>query len=455
MRNAARCQEDETKDIGWPGRLPDTWQLKRLKFLISCAGGGTPNTGSSEFWGGDVPWVSPKDMKLPSISTTEDYLTELGVESSAASKIDSGAVLIVVRSGILRHSIPVAINNVVVTINQDLKALRPVGGLMSKYLYWLIEGGQEQLLPLWSKQGCTVESIELDYMLNTNIPVPPHDAQLVIVDYLDRKTKKIDALIAKKKSLLEKLAEKRTAVISHAVTKGLDSSVQMRDSDTGWLGSIPRHWATKRLRFLTQMNGGMTPHTGTPEYWDGDIPWITPKDMKRDELDSSIDTISELALEDTGICLNDAGRVLIVVRGMILAHSFPVAINTVPATVNQDMKALSTVLNHEYLALLLRGIKDLILSLVEEAAHGTKVLRTDMFKNMMLPVPPLDEQGTIVAAVRHNISHIDRQIQAIKTAIERLNEYRSALITNAVTGKIDVRGFNVHADADAITECNV
>lgn len=128
---------------------------------------------------------------------------------------------------------------------------------------------------------------------------------------------------------------------------------------------------------------------------------------------------------------------------MILAHSFPVAINTVPATVNQDMKALSTVLNHEYLALLLRGIKDLILSLVEEAAHGTKVLRTDMFKNMMLPVPPLDEQRMLVEAVRHKTSQIDRQTQAIKTAIERLNEYRSALITNAVTGKIDVRGFQV------------
>lgn len=118
-----------------------------------------------------------------------------------------------------------------------------------------------------------------------------------------------------------------------------------------WLADVPEHWQVNRLRFLTTMAGGMTPNTGTPEYWNGDVPWVSPKDMKRELLYGSIDKITEKAVSDTRIRLHESGRVLIVVRGMILAHTFPVAINGVSVTVNQDMKALSTNLNSEYLAI--------------------------------------------------------------------------------------------------------
>lgn len=269
--------------------------------------------------------------------------------------------------------------------------------------------------------------------------VPPTTEQQAIARFLDFKTAQINALIAKKQTLLDKLAEKRTALISHAVTKGLDPSVPMKDSGVDWLGEIPAHWSTKRLRFLTTMTGGMTPNTGVPEYWNGDIPWITPKDMKREVIGESIDTLTDRAIAETGIRLHDSGRVLIVVRGMILAHTFPVAINAIETTVNQDMKVLSSTLNHEYLAFLLRGIQGLILSLIEESAHGTKVLRTDAFKNVSLPVPPIDEQDEIVQRVGTVTQRLDEQVRAIRSAIGRLQEYRSALITNAVTGKMDVR----------------
>ena len=273
--------------------------------------------------------------------------------------------------------------------------------------------------------------------------LPSIREQQTIARFLDFKTAQIDALIEKKKTLLDKLAEKRTALISHAVTKGLDPSVPMKDSGVAWLGQIPISWTTKRLRFLTTMSGGMTPSTSNSEYWGGGIPWITPKDMKREVLSGSLDTLTNEALQETGITLHDAGQVLIVVRGMILAHTFPVAVNSVPSTVNQDMKALSTSLDYEYIALLLRGIQPLILSVVEESAHGTKVLRTDIFKNIFIPVPPLDVQKAIVKQVKLLVAKIDVQKQHVESVIERLREYRSALITDAVTGKIDVRDFQV------------
>jgi len=280
--------------------------------------------------------------------------------------------------------------------------------------------------------------------------LPSLEEQQTIARFLDFKTAQIDALIAKQQTLLDKLAEKRTALISHAVTKGLDPSVPMEDSGVEWLGAIPLGWTTKRLRFLTTMSGGMTPSTSNAAYWGGDIPWITPKDMKSESLSGSIDTLTDEAIEDTGITLHESGRVLIVVRGMILAHTFPVAINIVPATVNQDMKALSTSLNNEYLALLMRGIQPIILSIVEESAHGTKVLRTDIFKNIYLPVPPSDVQKEIVTQVGSWLTALDAQKCSVELVIERLQEYRSAIVTNAVTGKIDVRGFEIPQPAEGM-----
>ncbi|WP_433968291.1 restriction endonuclease subunit S [Tunturiibacter gelidiferens] len=247
------------------------------------------------------------------------------------------------------------------------------------------------------------------FFKNFRAGMPPLEEQWTIARFLDFKMEQIDALIAKQQTLLEKLTEKRTALISHAVTRGLDPSVPMKDSDVEWLGKLPAHWNTKRLRFLTNMTGGMTPSTGNSEYWGGDIPWISPKDMKSEVLGGSIDTLTEQALIETGIPLHEHGKVLIVVRGMILAHTFPVAINSVPTTVNQDMKAIATTLDSKYLAILLRGIQQLVLSVVEESAHGTKVLRTDVFKNIHLPVPPLAEQGEIVATVCNLTNKIDNQ----------------------------------------------
>lgn len=276
---------------------------------------------------------------------------------------------------------------------------------------------------------------------NAVSPVPPIEEQKAIARFLDHKTTQIDALIAKKQSLLEELAEQRGSLISQAVTKGLNDSAPMKESDVTWLGEIPRHWETKRLRFLMTMSGGLTPRTSEPRYWGGDIPWVSPKDMKSERLSSSIDTLTEDALNETTLRLYPPGKVLIVVRGMILAHTVPVAVNEVPVTVNQDMKVLETTMNPEYLGVLLRGIQSLVLSIVEESAHGTKVLRTDLLKNMILPVPPRVEQDEIVSAVARISSRIDKMVSTVTAAINKLQEYRAALVTNAVTGKIDVRDF--------------
>ena len=131
---------------------------------------------------------------------------------------------------------------------------------------------------------------------NVLLPCPPAEEQRIIASFLDHETAKIDSLIAKQERLIELLKEKRQAVISHAVTKGLNSDVPMKDSGVEWLGEVPEHWGLSQLKFLCRSTGGGTPSKDNEDYWNGDIPWVSPKDMKVDYLDTAQDKITPKAV---------------------------------------------------------------------------------------------------------------------------------------------------------------
>jgi len=424
--------------------LPIAWERKRLRFALKM------NPSKSEIALGESDLVSfvPMDAvgEYGGIRLTEEKeLSEIG---SGYTYFRDGDVVVAKITPCFENgkgALAKRLTNKTAFGTTELHVMRAnLEQLVPQFLFYLT------ISDLFRKMGESEmygaggqKRVPESFFKDFRAGIPSRDEQRTIARFLGLKTAQIDTLVVKKKVLLDKLAEKRIALISHTVTKGLDPSVPVKDSGVPWLGAIPLDWAAKRLRFLSTMSGGMTPSTGNPAYWGGIIPWITPKDMKSDSLAGSIDTLTDEGVHETGLTLHKSGRILIVVRGMILAHTFPVAINAVPATVNQDMKALSTSLNGEYLALLLKGIQPLVLSIVEESAHGTKVLRTDVFKNIYLPVPPADVQVEIVKQVGSWLTALDAQTRSIDLAIQRLQEYRSTLITNAVTGKIDVRGFQV------------
>lgn len=280
------------------------------------------------------------------------------------------------------------------------------------------------------------------YVRNERLSLPPIDEQRAIAAFLDRKTAQIDSLIEKKRRMIELLKEKRTALISHAVTKGLNPDAPMKDSGVPWLGQVPAHWEVKRLRFVCKMAGGVTPNTMEPGYWDGMIPWVSPKDMKSAIIEDSIDHVTELALAETGLKMLGKATLLVVVRGMILIHSFPVAITSVPVTINQDMKALTNLdgINVQYLQSILNSAADYIVNmLVETAGHGTKKLNTDLFASLKIVRPPMEEQMNINDYLEAETKKIDNLTDKIDRALDRLQEYRVATIAAAVTGQIDVR----------------
>jgi type I restriction enzyme S subunit len=302
-----------------------------------------------------------------------------------------------------------------------------------------------------AKQSTNLASISATNIKELPLPVPPADEQRAIVDYLDRETARLDELVAAKECVLGLLAEKRRALITRAVTRGLDPRTPLRYSGIPWLGEIPAHWELIPLRFLVDIVGGATPDTGKVELWDGDIPWVSPKDMKRDEIKDAEDHVSPLALSSRALRLIDPVAVLIVVRGMILAHSFPTAVTTRPITINQDMKALRCreLLEPHYLRDFLRGLESRLVSITEESAHGTRKLESEVLGRFQVCVPPLKEQSAIVAHIAKETAKLDTLRAATARTIALLKERRAALIAAAVTGRLDVQGAERHLDVVA------
>ncbi len=163
--------------------------------------------------------------------------------------------------------------------------------------------------------------------------------------------------------------------------------------------------------------------------------------MKVSHLSQTEDRITDTALREWGMVLLQPPAVLLVVRGMILAHSLPVAVSQTPMTINQDMKALVVRPGclPEFLMRWFQGSKHGLASLIEQSAHGTRCLRTDLLKQVRCFLPSLEEQAQICQFITKESSALSETNNRMSAAIDRLREYRSALITAAVTGELDIR----------------
>ena len=407
------------------------------------SGGGTPSRENPAFWNGDIPWVSPKDMKTESIISAEESVTQLGIDNGASKILSTGHVLMVVRSGILKHTIPVAINEISVALNQDMKAL----WFDSKYcepkffLRW-VQGLNDRLLLEWAKQGATVESIEQSYLANTEIPFPPVDEQRLIVSFLDRETAKIDALIAEQEQLMELLKEKRQAVISHAVTKGLNPDARMKDSGVEWLGEVPAHWKVDRLGTLFRERA---------EPGNSELPilsvsihhGVSDSEMSDEELDRKVsrseDRSKYIRVQKDDLVYNmmrawQGGFGTVRVEGMV-SPAYVVARPTDPLITQYVEHILRTPPAIEQMRRQSKGVTDFRLRLY-----------WDEFKNIRVPVPPSKEINAINAAISAMDLKFSTLTSECASSIEVLKERRTALISAAVTGKIDVRHL---ANADA------
>lgn len=432
--------------VVWLGHVPEHWEVKRAKGLLARNDGGVWGEdfdddgvivlrSTEQTVDGEWKIVEPAKRRLTSTEYGSCRLKEgdLVVTKSSGSSLHIGKTSIVTKE-------VEALNCCYSNFMQRLRVKRTAE---PRFVWYVLNGelGRKQF-DYYSSTTTGLANLNGSIIGNVGMAVPPLAEQKAIAAFLDRETARIDALIEKKRRQIELLQEKRSALISHAVTKGLDPNAPMKPSGIEWLGDVPDSWHHRKLGYVASMSGGCTPSKSNEAYWRGTIPWVSPKDMKKRCINDSEDHVSEEAVSDTGLRLLEPPVVLIVVRGMILAHTFPVGLTTAPVTINQDMKALRPERGvvADYLAFLLEGISSLVLSHVDESAHGTKCLRTDLWKNISVFIPDEQEQLEICEQLHDQMRKIDDLIRRVEESAATLREHRSALISAAVTGKIDVRG---------------
>lgn len=272
-------------------------------------------------------------------------------------------------------------------------------------------------------------------------PLPPPDEQTAIVRFLDYMDRRIRRYIRAKQKLIKLLEEQKQAIIHRAVTRGLDPSVRLKPSGAEWLGDVPEHWEVRKLKFEMTFRGGGTPSKAESDYWNGDIPWVSPKDMKSDVIHDAADHITERAIRESSTNFVASGSILMVVRSGILQRTIPIAICSRKLALNQDMKALMPKgsLTAGYFVLLVRGSEKLLLTEWTKQGATVESIEHQFLANSKVPIPPQSEQVDIERFVELETQPLTAAIARTEREIDLLREFRTRLIADVVTGKLDVR----------------
>lgn len=416
----------------WLGNVPSHWDVQPLRAVTALK--------------------SDKNRPdLPVLSVYREYgviLKDSRNDNHNATSLDTGTYKVVKPGDLVVNKMKAwqgsmgvsAYDGIVspayITCSTKIDRVRP------KYLHYLLRSSP--LIGVYNSlsYGVRVGQWDMHYedFKQIPIPLPPQDEQDRIVEFLDQKTTEINTAIMKKERLIELLVEQKSILISKAVTRGLSASVHSRESGVAWLGRIPAHWNVKPLKRIVGFIGGGTPNKNIPAFWDGDIPWISPKDMKQERILQGQDFITDSALKKTSVKLIQTGAVLVVVRGMILSRTFPVAVTGVPVTINQDMKGLipKIGIDAEFLRCVLSGQESHILDLTEESGHGTKTMPMDKLGAFPIVIPPLAEQLQIRNYCHDISASVEKIIGQIRKQLSQLQEFKATLVAASISGKAKI-----------------
>lgn len=437
----------EYKDSGveWLGEVPGDWRVVPLKHIVRFVSGGTPSKENEEYWNGNIPWASAKDLKSDILWDTEDHLTEHAIERGAATLLEAPAVLIVVRGMILARTFPVSLTLTPMAINQDLKGILTDLEASPEFIAWYLRGTADESLRRLDEAGHGTKALRMDAWASLSVSLPSLPDQTTIVAFLDRETAKVDALVAEQERLIELLKEKRQAVISHAVTKGLNSQAPLKDSGIEWLGEVPEHWKVGSLkRFWSVID---CKHI-TAEFIDEGIPLASIREVQSRFVDLSAAKQTTNKYYDI---LIEEGRDpragdLIVSRNATVGEVAQVADWHPPFAMGQDVCLLRKQ-SPNYCSDFLQSVfrskiasEQLALCMI---GSTFKRVNVEEIRSLTIPMPPAAEQESIAAFLGVETVKIDTLITEAQHAIGLLKEHRSALISAAVTGKIDVRGLVV------------
>ena len=399
--------ERQYKDSGieWIGRIPEEWMMSAIKRLMRLYAGATPKSDNENFWDGDIAWVTPADYK------TEDVYISRGRRNISIEGFNSCATTILpVNSIIFSKRAPiglVVLNREPICTNQGCIGCVPLADkAKSKYYYYVLCAFTEQFDLLGS--GTTFKEISANSFANFIVPTPPLPEQQRIASYLDKKCGEIDALIALQEKMIAQLTEYKQAVITEAVTKGLDPNAKLVPSGIEWIGDVPEGWKVSAAKHFVSINNGSDPQL------EGNIPVYGSGA-------SSFKTCGEYK-EGPTVLIGRKGATLHIphyIEGKYWNVDTAFDVKSNGAIVLRFYYYLATCFDYKYY-------------ISQTTLPG---MAQSSYYNMLIPVPPIPEQHSIASYLDTKCSEIDSLITLKRQKIESLNAYKKSVIYEAVTGK--------------------
>lgn len=433
------------KDSGveWLGRVPEHWQIKRLKHIANVQTGvakGKDNEGKDTI---EVPYLRVANVQDGYLSLDDVATIEIPREDLTRYSLQPGDVLMneggdfdkLGRGSVWQGEIEPCIHQ------NHVFAVRPTA-VSSAWLNAFTGSLAAQFYFMGrAKQSTNLASISSSNIMELPVAIPPANEVDLLLAHLDRETVRIDALIEKKTRFIELLREKRQALITHAVTRGLDPNVKMKDSGVAWLGEVPEHWEVRSVSSVsTKITNGYVGPTRDILVEEGvrylqslhikgnqikfDVPYFVTEEWSNQHRKSILET-GDVLIVQTG----DIGQVTVVTDDFAGCNCHALII-VAPERSIVAGEWVSWVFNSSY------GYHTL-LSIQTGAMHPH--LNCGNVKDVLLPVPPLHEQREITQRIEQEERRVTALVSKTERSIELLKERRSALITAAVTGQIDLR----------------
>lgn len=426
----------KTTGLGWLTEIPDHWEVKKLKYLGQAIIGLTYSPD-------DVIDEGEGTLVLRSSNVQNgklEFLDNVYVRKSIPLhlKVKEGDILICARNGSR------ALIGKNAKITKDAEGMT-FGAFMSifrsRYNNYLSHVFASALFEYQSGSflTATINQLTTSNLNSFEIPLPPQTEQDRIVNFLDHETAKIDNLIEKQQQLIELLKEKRQAVISHAVTKGLNSDVPMKDSGVEWLGEVPEHWEVSKFGYISLVVRGGSPRpAGDPTLFNGDYsPWVTVAEITKDNeiyLDSTDTFLTKKGSEQCRVF--KAGTLLLSNSGATLGVP---KILSIDANANDGVVGFELLnIDHEYAYFYLSTLTTNLRESIKQGS-GQPNLNTEIVKSIAIPIAPENEIQRIVSFIKETIKLYSSIESGAMEQVKLLQERRTALISAAVTGKIDVR----------------
>ena len=438
----------EYKDSGveWIGQIPSHWSAIRIKWVATMESGHTPDKKIPEYWTDcDIPWVSLNDTNYLKdndfITDTAIFVNEKGIANSSAHILPAGVVVFSRDATIGRC----AITTRPMAVSQHFIAWVCGESIKPEFLLQVLRSMSQELDRMTA--GATIKTIGMPDVKTLASPVPGVDEQEDIIKFIRTETNKIDALIFEQQDIVTVLREKRQAVISHAVTRGLNHDVLKKDSGVDWLGMIPEHWSVKALRHLIHgLDQGWSPQAedreADPDEW-AVIKLSAIKsgrffDAEHKALSSGTEILKGLEIKSGDLLLTRSntpelvGDVCVVQSTRSKLFFSDLVFRPRLILEQMDARFLMYFLLSDYGRRQVQGD-------ARGSSQSMVKISQGLINAWMIPTPPLADQEAIADFLENELSILDRIISEAESCIALLQEHRTALISAVVTGKVDVR----------------